>query len=106
MNAYVNRLRMFVSARGPAVRLRQGYGASAEAPAEAESRTLLFQRQHDVLPRRSTGSAATADCRLLAGNAGAASVGAARPAKPCGKQTGAGRDRNNNKLPAVDLIGR
>src|SRR5919108_3933149 len=57
-----------------------------------EVSSLPCQRQHDVLPRRFIGSAATA-C-------------GGGPAKVCGEKTGAAGDRNNNELPAVDRIGR
>src|SRR6516162_5767501 len=67
------------------------------------------QRQYDVLPRRSIGPAATAwgprpACRVRP--AGVLPTRRVGPAKACGEQTGAGGDGNDNKLPAVDRIGR
>src|SRR2546425_12261767 len=66
---------------------------------------LPFQRQGDVLSGECTGAAATGrDDRPVLSERAAQRVEG--PAKARGEQTGAGGDRNDNELPAVDLIGR
>src|SRR5204862_5961270 len=84
------------------------------------SSSLAFQGEHDVLSRRSGGSAAAtlsrsrllfrritgrnSGCRHTA-NGSAASTGGRRLNETWGEQTGPGGDRNNDELPAFNLIG-